>query len=256
MASLRLALSIENGLARMAFADADNNAIDLQFVKEFADAARVCRADAGVKAVLLQGRGNVFGLGGDIKEFMQHKARIKAHLLDMTTYFHSAISHLHNGSAPVIVAVNGMAAGGAFSLVCAADLAIAKRSAKFISAYSRSGLSPDGGGTYFLPRIVGLQKAFDIFATNPTLTADQARDLGIVARVVDDADFDSEVEKLAQMVVNAPPGTMAALKKLLRLSTTASLEEQFMAEGEAIANLGSSPATLERLTAFVEKKGK
>ena len=254
MSSKAINLTIENGLARMALADKDNNAVDLQFVKEFAEAARICNADPSVKAVLLQGRGNVFGMGGDLKEFLAQRSRIKAHLFDMTAYFHMGIGHLRNGPAPLIVAVNGTAAGGSFSLVCAADIAIAKRSAKFNPAYTRSGLSPDGGGTWFLPRIVGVQKAFDIFATNPTLTADQARDLGIVSRVVDDADYDAEVEKLAQQIVNMPAGTMATLKRLMRISATNSLEEHFLAEGEGIATLGSSAATLERLTAFVEKK--
>lgn len=254
MSGKAITLTIENGLARMGLADKDNNAVDLQFVKEFAEAARICNADPSVKVVLLQGKGNVFGMGGDLKEFLAQRHRIKAHLFDMTAYFHMAIGHLRNGAAPFIVAVNGMAAGGSFSLVTAADMAIAKRSAKLNPAYTRSGLSPDGGGTWFLPRIVGVQKAFEIFATNPTLTAEQAQQLGIVSRVVDDENFDAEVDRLCQQLLSMPEGTMATLKRLMRASATNSLEEHFLMEGEGIATLGSSAPTLERLTAFVEKK--
>src|SRR5690606_10504128 len=103
---------------------------------------------------------------------------------------------LNRLAAPVVAAVNGMAAGGGFSLVCMSDLAIATRSARFNFAYTRSALTTDGGATWFLPRLVGLQRAFDILATNPTLDAEEAARLGIIARVVDDDRFETEVEAL------------------------------------------------------------
>jgi len=107
-----------------------------------------------------------------------------------------------------------------------------------------------------LPRIVGIQKAFDIFATNPTLSAEQARDLGIISRVVEDDDFEAEVDKLARMIVESPPGALAALKKLLNASTSATLQEQFDAEANSIASLAASPSTMERLMAFLGKSEK
>jgi len=117
-------------------------------------------------------------------------------------------------------------------------------------------LSPDGGGTYFLPRIVGRQRAFDIFATNPTLSADQAYELGIVTHVLDDENFDAEVEKLVKKIVDSPPGALAALKKLLNTSLAASLEDQLKAEAKSIATLTDSPSTMERLIAFMERSKK
>ncbi len=257
MAFGRILFSVKDNLARIVIAnEASSNAIDLQVCRELAEAAGLIGADAGIKAVLIEARGKVFGVGGDINEFMRNRDRIRDHILEMTAYFHAAIVQLHNGPAPVIVAVNGMAAGGSFSLVCTADMAIAKRSAKFVAAYTRSGLSPDGGGTYFLPRLVGGQRAFDIFATNPTLTADQALELGIVSRVVEDDAFETEVGKLVQSIVESSPGALSALKKLLRGSTSASLEQQLLAESEAIATLAASSATLARLSAFLGGKEK
>ena len=252
----RLVFSIEEGLARIVIAnEANSNAIDLQVCRELAEAATAIGLDASIKAVLIEARGKAFGVGGDLKELVRNRDRIQAHILEMTTHFHAAIVQLRSVTAPVVIAVNGIAAGGSFSLVCTADMAIAKRSAKFVAAYTRSGLSPDGGGTFFLPRIVGVQRAFDIFATNPTLTADQALELGILSRVVDDDVFEAEVSKLVQTIMESPPGALPALKKLLRGSTSASLEQQLLAESEAIATLAASSATLARLNAFVGGKG-
>lgn len=253
MPSSKVAYSVEDGLARIVFTDVENNnAIDLQVCKEFGEAATAARKDESVKAVLLQAQGDVFSVGGDIKGFIDNKDKIYDHVISMTNGFHAGVRNLRDG-VPFIVAVNGMAAGGAFSLVCAADLAIAKRSAKFCAAYTKTGLSPDGGGTYFLPRIVGRQRAFDIFATNPVLSADEARDLGIVTRVIDDEKFEAEVETLARKVANSPPGALAALKKLLNASLDSSLEDQLNAEAQSIATLTTTPSTMERLIAFMAR---
>ncbi|MGE3774676.1 MAG: enoyl-CoA hydratase/isomerase family protein, partial [Gammaproteobacteria bacterium] len=139
------------------------------------------------------------------------------------------------------------------SLVCMADLAIAKRSAKFNFAYTRSGLTPDGGASWFLPRLVGAQRAFDLLATNPTLTAEAARELGILARVVDDADFEREVEQLVSRLAAAPAGALGRLKQMLRAALTNSLEQQFELEGRAIAAQAAKPETLAMLEAFFRR---
>ena len=254
----RIDFSHSNGLARITFAnEANGNALDLRCCREFVLVASEAVSDPSVKAVLIEARGKAFCVGGDLKEFLSHRERMHAHVLDLATQFHIAITRLRNGPAPLIIAVNGVAAGGGFSLVLNADMAIAKRSAKLVAAYSRSGLSPDGGGSWFLPRLVGLQKAFDIFATNPTLTAEQALQLGILSRVIDDADFDAEVEKLVQSILTSPPGALAALKKLLRASASANFEQQLVAEADAIAQSVSLPSTIAKLDQFMaERSGK
>ena len=257
MTSSKIECSIIDGLARIIISNETNkNALDLEACRQLAHVAAKIRSDKSVKAILLQARGKIFSVGGDINEFVENKDRIFDHIVDMTDAFHSAVSDLHNGDAPLIVAINGVAGGGGFSLVCNADMAIAKRSAKFVAAYTRSGLTPDGGGTYFLSRIVGRQKAFDIFATNPTLTADQACDFGIISRVVDDEKFDAEVEELVKKILDYPPGVLVGLKKLMNASPNAILEDQLKAEASSIANMASSSSTMKRLLAFVERSNK
>ncbi|MCC7120231.1 MAG: enoyl-CoA hydratase/isomerase family protein [Gammaproteobacteria bacterium] len=247
----QLEFSITDGVARIVFANpANHNAVNRRVTMEFADAARRCEAAGDLRAVLLTGTGSSFSVGGDLREFMAERAHIQTHVREMTLHFHAAILSLNRLAAPLVVAVNGTAAGGGFSLVCMADLAIATRSAKFNFAYTRSGLTPDGGASWFLPRLVGVQRAFDLLATNPTLSAEAARDLGIVARVVDDADFEREVEQLVAQLAAAPAGAVGRLKQMLRAALSNSLEEQFELEGRAIAEQAAKPATLDMLDAF------
>lgn len=257
MAYEALQFERSGGVARITIAnEANNNAVGHQFCREFALASLDITSDPDVRAVVIEGRGKFFCMGGDLKEFLSQAERVRAHVRDMATHFHVALVQLRNGTAPVIIAVNGMAAGGGFSLVLNADIAIAKRSAKLVPAYSRSGLSPDAGGTWFLPRLVGLQRAFDMFATNPTLTADEAMQLGIVSRVVDDAMFDAEVDKVVQSILATPPGALASLKKLLRQSASATLEQQLVAEADALADCASLPTTLEKLREFAARSAR
>lgn len=255
MPSARVAFEIAGGLARITLVNPPrHNAMDLQFCNELAEASTRCSAAPELKAVLLAAEGDAFCVGGDIVEFVANRERLQQHVLAMAAQFHVAITRLHRLAAPLIVAVNGTAAGGGFSMVCAADLAIARRSAKLNPAYTRSGLTPDGGGTWFLSRIVGPRKAFEIFATNPTLSADEACALGIVSRVVDDARFDGEVAELARQIEEAPAGVLCALKRLVRASLDASLEEQLSSEAASIAAQAALPATQELLGAFLSKR--
>jgi 2-(1,2-epoxy-1,2-dihydrophenyl)acetyl-CoA isomerase len=255
MTGARIQLSVADGIARITFANPKAyNAMDLQFCQEFGKAAIACETNPAVKVIVLGAEGNVFSVGGDMNNFVANKDRIHEHVLDMATQIHIGVSALRRAPAPVIAAVNGMAAGGAFSVVCGADVVIAKRSAKFNPAFTKSGLTPDAGGTYFIPRVVGNRRAFHILATNPTLTAEQAYELGLVSQVVDDADFDQEVTKLARSFADSQPGALAALKSLLRSSLTNTLDEQLQLEARSIAGLCATPSTLEKLVAFVEKR--
>ena len=248
---------ITNGIARIVLANpANHNAVNRRTTLELADAARRCEAAHDLRAVLLTGEGSSFSVGGDLREFVAERDHIQTHVREMTLNFHAAILSLNRLPAPLVVAVNGTAAGGGFSLVCMADLAIARRSAKFNFAYTRSGLTPDGGATYFLPRLVGVQRAFDLLAMNPTLTAEAARDLGIVSRVVDDADFEREVEQVLTQLAAAPAGAVGRLKQMLRASLANSLEQQFELEGRAIAEQACDPATLAMLDAFFKRSQK
>lgn len=252
----RIDWRLADGIARITLNNPENhNVVDRRFTQEFAEAAIRCETDPTVKVVLLAAAGPVFSFGGDLNDFLAHRDHIQAHVRELTASFHHAVLTLNRMRAPLIAAVNGPAAGGGFSLVCMSDLAIARRSATFNFAYTRSGLTPDGGATFFLPRLVGPQRAFDIMATNPTLSAEEAQALGIIARVVDDDDFEAEVEAVLQILASLPSDALPRLKRLLRTSLSASLEEQFEHEARSISELAATPETLATLAAFLRRSG-
>jgi 2-(1,2-epoxy-1,2-dihydrophenyl)acetyl-CoA isomerase len=250
----RIDLTVADGVARLVLARPDRrNAIDLIFCRQFAALAASLEADASVAVILLTARGDWFSVGGDLRDFVAHRDHVESHVRAMAAAFHAGILALRRAAAPVVAAVAGTAAGGGFTLVCGADLLLAARSARFVSAYIRSGLTPDGGGTFFLPRIVGARAAFDILATNPVLSADAAKALGIVTRVVEDVDFGRATETLLADLLALPPGALAGLKQLLRGSGEAGLEAHLAAEADSIARRAADPETLRRLDAFLAK---
>jgi len=252
--SRRITLETADGIARIILDNAENrNAIDLDFCEQFAAAAIECAADSSLRAILIEARGVFFSVGGDLAAFLAHEAEIEHYLLKCTSLFHAAIRHLAQMPVPVVIALNGMAAGGGFSLVCSGDLVIAKRSARLNSGYTRSGLTPDGGGTFLLPRIVGWQRAFAIMALNETLSADDACAMGIVTKVVDDESFEEEVEALLEALRRAIPGALGGLKRLMRDGAERSFSEQLDAEAFALAHRGAQPVTLTRLREFLKR---
>jgi len=255
MTGKRIAFSKANGIARIKLAAPERrNAIDLDWCHAFSEAAIACASDDALKCVLLSAEGDFFSVGGDIDGFLANRDHLRAHVLEMASLFHLGISRLHHGAAPVISAVNGMAAGGGLSLALIADMVLAKRSAKFVSAYTKSGLSPDGGLSYNLPRMVGTRRAFEIMALNPVLSADAALDLGIVSRVFDDAEFEQEVEAIVQTLAGMPLGVLSAVKRLLAHSPNASLQQQLDMEADQVSRLAASPATLSVLEAFLSRR--
>lgn len=254
MSASKVKFIVADGIARITLANpASYNAIDREVTQALRAAAVQCEVTPGLRCVLLSAEGKQFSVGGDLREFVRERAQIQAHIREMTIDFHAAIAILNRLPVPLVAAVNGLAAGGGVSLVCMTDLAIASRSSKFNFAYTRSGLTPDGGATYFLPRLVGPQRAFDILATNPTLSAETAQRMGLIARVVDDALFDTEVEQLVTQLAAMPSDAVGRLKGLLRQSLRNSLAEQLELEGSAIAALAATPETLATLDAFLAK---
>ena len=248
-------LTRQAGIARLTLSrPAERNAINGKMCVELAHAAAELQQDHSLKLIVLTGRGEAFSVGGDFVGFLQHRDRLRELILEMTAHLHAAVLSLRRAPAPVLVAVNGVAAGGGFSLVLGADLAIATRSARLVSAYTRSGLTPDGGGTWLLERLVGPQRAFDLMATNPVLSADEALGLGLVSRVVDDAAFAAAVEALATQLAELPANAGVGLKRLFSRLSEQTLEEQMHAESLSLAAAVTSPEALARIEAFVSKK--
>src|SRR5437763_7066599 len=163
------------------------NALDGEMGHELMQVAIRSSEDRAVRVVLLTGAGRMFCVGGDLKSFAAQGERLSAHLKELAGMLHLAISRFVRMDAPLVVAVNGAAGGGGMSFVLAADLVLAAESAKFTMAYTKAGLSPDGGSTYFLPRIIGARRGLELALTNRVLGAREAEEWGLVTRVVPDA---------------------------------------------------------------------
>ena len=257
MAFENLTLGIAGGIARITLSKPGTfNTVSSALCHDLVAATKQLEGDTSVRVVILTSSGSMFSAGGDLKDFIAHRSDIHDYVLRMATAFHEAIMTLQLLPAPLLVGVNGTAAGGGFSLVLGGDFIIAKKSAKLVSAYTRLGLTPDGGSSWFLPRLVGRQRAFDLMATNTVLTAEQAREIGIVSRVVEDADFETALQKCAEDFVALPNEVVGKLKKLLRREDRESLQAQFDAETQSIASALAAPGAMERIEAFLAKSKK
>lgn len=230
------------------------NAMDVEFMRDLSRAASHIEHDPSVRVVLLLAAGGTFSVGGDIKCFAAFGDDTAARIKETADTFHQAIGTLARMTPPIVVAVNGFAAGGGFSLAMAGDLVIAGRSARFTMAYSGIGFSPDGGASYHLPRLVGLRRAAELILTDRVLSAEEALDWGVVTRVVPDDALVSEARNLAKQLAAGAMLAQVNSKKLLRASHGHSLEQQLDLEAESVARTASSADGLEGMAAFAQKR--
>lgn len=248
-------LEVREGVAHLTLDRERNaNAINLQMARELMRATLRCDEDPEVRAVLLTGRGRMFCAGGDIGSFSEAADGMPALIKEITTYLHAALSRLARMRAPMVAAVHGPAAGAGFSLVCAADLALASEAAKFTMAYTRVGLTPDGSATYFLPRLVGARRALELMLTNRTLSAAEALEWGIVNRVVPADALAKQAEELAGSLAEGPTNAFGGVKRLLIDGANETLETQMERETRAICDAARSADAEEGVAAFLAKR--
>jgi 2-(1,2-epoxy-1,2-dihydrophenyl)acetyl-CoA isomerase len=229
------------------------NPLNLALGRDLLHAAIEADEDRAVRCIVVTGAGKAFCSGGDVKEFAANLDRVGRMMKELTTYFHGAISRLARTPKPVVMAVNGVAAGAGFSLALAGDLTVAAESARFTMAYSRIAASPDGSSTYFLPRLVGLQRAMELYVTNRTLTAREAMEWGLVTRVHADAEFSGAVASFARELAQGPTAAIGRAKQLFHQSSQESLETQMELEAQAIAACGHTEDFRAGATAFAKK---
>ena len=231
------------------------NAMNAKMCEELARATIELDEDRDLRALLLTASGEkMFCAGGDLKVMHDAGAGGGALVRHMTTGLHAAISRLARMRAPVVAAVRGFAAGGGFSLLCGCDLVIAGASSKFTMAYTRAGLSPDGSSTFFLAKIVGLRRAYELALTNRVLSAEEALDWGLVNRVVPDDEVLAISSDLAVELSRGPTAAFGATKRLLLDGTVSSLETQMESESRAIAQAITGGEGGEGMAAFLEKR--
>ena len=230
------------------------NAFNLELATELNQAATVCQHNPNIRAVVLTGNGKLFSAGGDLTVMSEAGDQVDAALKQLTDQLHSAFSTLMRMRAPLIVAVNGAAAGIGLSLALLGDFTIASEKASFTLAYTAAGLSPDGGATYLLPRVVGIKRAKEMMITNRRLTATEALEWGVVNQVVAPEALLDETQALAKSVAQGATNAFGSVKSLLLSSFNESFESQMVLEVEAIARNAMSKDGQEGIQAFLEKR--
>jgi 2-(1,2-epoxy-1,2-dihydrophenyl)acetyl-CoA isomerase len=246
---------VENGLARLTLnRPKAANAINLGLAQELRAAATRCETDPEIRALLLTGAGRMFSAGGDLRSIDAAGEQGPALIDEICENFHAAYLSFSRMNAPLVIAVNGAAAGAGMSLVCIADIALAAESASFCVAYTAAGLTPDGGLTYNLPRLVGLQRAKELITTNRKLSAAEALDWGIITRVVADDALSVEAEKIACCLASGPSRAFGSAKRLLLASAVSNFETQLEAEANEIVAVANTQDAQEGIRAFLEKR--
>jgi 2-(1,2-epoxy-1,2-dihydrophenyl)acetyl-CoA isomerase len=230
------------------------NALDMQMGKELMEVAIRCDEDRSIRCVILTGTGNAFCAGGDLRSFAKEPATTPALMKELTVYLHAAVSRFSRMDAPFVGAINGVAAGAGLSLAVCVDLAIAADSARFVSAYTAAGLTPDGSSTYFMPRLVGLRRYLELAMTNRTLSAAEALDWGIVNKVVPADKLMAETMTFARQLAQGPTRSFGALKQLANGSFGETLETQMELEARFIADAARRHDGREGIAAFVAKR--
>jgi 2-(1,2-epoxy-1,2-dihydrophenyl)acetyl-CoA isomerase len=234
------------------------NALDDAMVEALVALTSEVAGDDAVHVLVVRGAGKHFMAGGDIRLFAQSlerdgaaRARDFQHLADR---IHAAIETLARMPQPVIACVRGAAAGFGLSLMNACDLVFAADDAYFASAYLTLGVSPDGGGTYWLPRIVGSRKAAEIMLLGERLDAPAALALGLVNRILPGAELDAAVDAVARRLAAGPQRAIHGAKRLLRQSSAASLAEQLAAEAASFGACAGTEDFAEGVRAFLGKR--
>jgi len=231
---------------------AQANTLNLQVGMDLLAAAMTCARSSAVRAVVLTGAGKNFCFGGDLRGIAA-KGATDAYLRELTSYLHAAISLFVRMDPPVVAAVHGTTAGAGIGLLAMADLAVAAESAKFVLAYTGSGLTPDAGTSFLLPRAVGTRRAMELMLLNRTLTAPEALNWGLVNRVVPDATLLDAALALATQLAAGPTRAFGKVKRLVAQSM-GGLESQMVLEAETIAAQAASAEGAEGINAFLEKR--
>ncbi|MCA6125661.1 enoyl-CoA hydratase/isomerase family protein [Bradyrhizobium sp. WSM 1704] len=227
------------------------NAMTPDLLGDLAAAIGEMSNDPGIRALVLTGAGRGFCSGQNLKATNALGDNLYAGVMQ---HYWPAMQALRECRVPVVVAVNGVAAGGGFSLAMSGDIILAARSASFIQVFSRIALVPDLGSTWLLPRLIGRQRALELMLLNEPLSAERAREWGLVREVIDDASLLDEAKALAHRLGDGPTRALVATRQLLEESEHASYEAQFRRELEVQSVIRTGADAQEGRKAFVERR--
>lgn len=248
-------LAIEAGVATLTFNRPQIfNAMDAEMMVQFRSAAERVERDPDVRVLVLRGEGKAFISGGDVALFHRHIETLPEAIVHWGREMHFAILALRRMAKPVLASVHGACAGAGFSVLCAADLAIATDDARFSLAYTNIGASPDGGSTHFLPRVVGYKKAMELTLLSELFDAEMARSLGLVNWVVPANQAVQATDRIARRLADGPTRAYGEAKHLLNQSFARSIETQMEEELAAFSRCAQTRDLREGVAAFVEKR--
>jgi len=249
-------LDFSGGIATLRLNRPDKgNAIDTDMADDLSEAATQIAERSDVRAVLIAGNGPNFTVGGDLSLFAETaREQLPNRLRRMIDSYHLAIERLTSINAPVVAAVRGGAGGGGLGLLYAADIVVAADDARFALGYGVLGLTADGGNTWFLPRMVGMRRAQELFLLNRRLTAQEALGFGLVSRLVPSDAVETEAAALAATLAAGPTLAYGAVRRMLRQSFETGLSDQLSAEKDSIVAASRSEDAQEGIAAFVAKR--
>ena len=211
-----------------------------------------CAKDENIRAIVLKGEGKAFCAGQDLAEVTDPEGPALKSIVG--EHYNPIISRIRAIEKPVIAAVNGVAAGAGANIALACDIVFAKKSASFIQAFSKIGLIPDSGGTYFLPRIIGFQKALALMMTGDKVSAEEAEEMTMIYKAVEDEVFDETVMSFAEKLSKMPTRALGLTKRAINSSYNNTMQEQLDLEENLQNEAGQTDDFNEGVQSFLEKR--
>jgi 2-(1,2-epoxy-1,2-dihydrophenyl)acetyl-CoA isomerase len=230
------------------------NAFDLPMVRGLAETLIYAASSRDVAGLVITGMGKAFCAGGSLKWVLDQGGDYSAAFHELAAYYHQAIVEIKRMPKPVVAAINGLAAGGGFSMALACDFRIMERSAVLRQGYTSNGLSIDGGGTYTLPRLVGMARALEIATFDRPIPAEKALEWGLVTEVVPDGESVERAMALMDELKTRSLSSFSASKRLLTDSFDTNFEAQLEKEREMLSWCGGHPNGREGIEAFNQKR--
>ncbi len=250
-----LDIAISDNIAELALNRPEAyNAFNLELISALAQELIQLSTDNRIKGVVITGKGKAFCAGGDLAWVAGYSDNYQSSFHTLAAQYHAAILEIRRMDKPVVAAINGAAAGGGFSLALACDFRVMEKSAVMIQAYTSNGLCIDGGGTFTLPRLVGMAKALEIVAFDEVISAEKALEWGLVTQVVDDGQALKEAKVLLSRIFKKSLHSFGMTKNLINDSFDHSLERTLEKERDGLGRCGIHPDGKEGIQAFLEKR--
>lgn len=248
-----LLLSIANGIATITLNRPEKyNSVNRNLALAFQEALDTCTNDESIRSIIITGSGKAFCAGQDLAETSDIENVDFNKIIE--EHYNPIILKMRSMPKPIICAVNGVAAGAGANIALAADIVVATESASFIQAFSKIGLIPDSGGTFFLPRLIGMQRAAALMFLGEKISALEAADMGMIYKSYADNEFELAYKNLAAQLAAMPTVGLGLTKQLLNESWSNNLEQQLLKEKTVQIAAGKTQDFAEGVTAFLEKR--